>query len=93
MAKKPTRWERVLTWLNRTRRQKSRKPRERRQPSPQATQRRPVMRLEEAFVGNGGHSKARPIVMIRGKNQSKWRKKLRRMDHRGRKKALAAARR
>lgn len=51
------------------------------------------MRLEEAFVGNGGHSKARPIVMIRGKNQSKWRKKLRRMDHRGRKKALAAARR
>lgn len=35
--------------------------------------------LAEAFSGYGGHSKARPIIQVHGKKQSKWRKKLRRM--------------
>lgn len=37
--------------------------------------------MQEAFSGFGGHSKAKPIQMVRGRNQSRWRKKLRRMDH------------
>lgn len=52
----------------------------------------PPLRLEEvALSGFGGHSKAHPITMTRGKNQTQWRKKIRRMDHRTRKQFFKAS--